>query len=192
MMRVTTTVAMAAPAFAFTLFLSACAPDAASSPYVGQETREIKALGPEEVEGLLTGEGLGYALAAELNGLPGPRHVLDAAAELGLDAGQRSRIQAIFDDMNAEAVRLGTELVAGERDLDRLLAGGDATPEAVAEATTALGRLEGRLRAVHLHAHLATTPLLTEHQRARYWEIRGYAAGAADGGGQDHTAHPGH
>jgi len=45
------------------------------TPYAGLETREIKALSPEEVEELLAGEGLGYALAAELNRYPGPREI---------------------------------------------------------------------------------------------------------------------
>jgi len=35
-----------------------------------QETREIKALSTEEVDGYLKGEGMGLAKAAELNGFP--------------------------------------------------------------------------------------------------------------------------
>ncbi len=51
------------------------------SPYVGQEARGIKALSQDDVEGLLAGAGSpfgGMAKPAELNGYPGPRHVLDA------------------------------------------------------------------------------------------------------------------
>jgi hypothetical protein len=49
------------------------------SPYAGQQTRAIKALSPEDLAGLLNGEGMGMAKAAELNGYPGPVHVLELA-----------------------------------------------------------------------------------------------------------------
>jgi hypothetical protein len=39
------------------------------SPYVGQETREIKALSQQEIDDYLNGSGLGYTKAAELNHL---------------------------------------------------------------------------------------------------------------------------
>jgi hypothetical protein len=41
------------------------------SPYAGQEKREIKALSAEDIEGYLTGQGMGFAKAAELNHYPG-------------------------------------------------------------------------------------------------------------------------
>jgi hypothetical protein len=47
-----------------------------STPYAGQQHRIIKALSEEEIAALLKGEGLGMAKAAELNGYPGPLHVL--------------------------------------------------------------------------------------------------------------------
>jgi hypothetical protein len=40
-----------------------------------------------------------------------------------------------------------------------------------------IARLKGRLRAVHLKAHLAVRPLLTAHQVARYNALRGYGGG---------------
>ena len=55
------------------------------SPYAGQEKREIKALSQEDVEGYLTGQGMGFAKAAELNQYPGPKHVLELARELRLE-----------------------------------------------------------------------------------------------------------
>lgn len=172
---------------------AACGGEAApeTSPYGSEQGRTIKALAEDEVAELLVGEGMGYALAAELNGIPGPRHVLDAAGELGLEAGQRARVQAIFDAMQAEAKRLGAALVEGERALDSLMAAGAPSADEVARRTVELGRLEGELRNVHLQAHLATDPLLTAAQRARYRDLRGYGgddAGAAAG----HDGHPGH
>jgi hypothetical protein len=44
-----------------------------SSPYSGQETREIKALSRDEISGYLSGDGMGFAKAAELNHYPGPK-----------------------------------------------------------------------------------------------------------------------
>ncbi|MBW3551885.1 MAG: hypothetical protein KY466_00170 [Gemmatimonadetes bacterium] len=171
-----------------------CGGSAAPSPYAGEESRAIKALDEAEVSGLLAGEGMGFALAAELNGLPGPRHVLDAAEALELDSDQRVRVQAIFEAMNTEAVRLGSAIVEGERELDRLFGSGAATRTDVAERTVALGTLRGRLRNAHLQAHLQTAPLLTEHQRMRYRDVRGYGTRSADGAAAqaEHSGHPGH
>jgi len=103
----------------------------APSPYVGQETREIKALDADRVAGLLAGEGLGYALAAELNGLPGPKHVLELATALGLSEEQRAVTAAIFEAMREAAVELGRRIVAAERTLDRGFAEGVADADAV-------------------------------------------------------------
>jgi hypothetical protein len=40
---------------------------------------------------LLSGQGSGFAKPAELNGYPGPAHVLELAGPLGLDAPQLHR-----------------------------------------------------------------------------------------------------
>lgn len=40
------------------------------SPHAQHIGREIKALSPQQIEGLLAGEGMGLALAAELNDIP--------------------------------------------------------------------------------------------------------------------------
>ncbi len=84
---------------------------AASGGYQGQETREIKALSADEVNAYLQGKGMGLAKAAELNGYPGPAHVLELATDLGLTAEQRSRTEALFASMSKEAIALGTELI---------------------------------------------------------------------------------
>lgn len=174
--------------------VTGCGGSAAPSPYVAEASRDIKALDDAEVAGLLAGEGMGFALAAELNGLPGPRHVLDAAGELELDSDQRVRVQAIFEAMNSEAVRLGSAIVEGERELDRLFGSGAATATEVAERTVALGTVRGRLRNAHLQAHLETARVLTEHQRMRYREIRGYGTSSAEGSAAqaEHSGHTGH
>lgn len=147
---------------------------AADMPYAGQQARTVKALSDEDIAALRNGEGMGMAKAAELNGYPGPKHVLDFAQQLQLTDLQRHDVQAIFDRMSTAAKPLGGELIAQEQALDRLFAKGDITPDRLAAATAAIGELRGRLRAVHLSAHLETRALLNPDQVARYQQLRGY------------------
>lgn len=159
---------------------------AQTSPYAGLEGREIKALSPQQIEGYLSGHGMSLALPAELNGYPGPKHVLELAGELHLDAGQAQRVQEIFDAMHREAVDLGGEVVAAEAGLDRLFAGGGATAEVVRQTLDELGRLQAQLRYAHLRAHLETRAALSPQQIERYAQLRGY------GGDGEPAHHPGH
>jgi hypothetical protein len=83
------------------------------------QTRSIKALSEQQIADLKAGRGMGLALAAELNGYPGPVHVLELSDKLGLSAEQKSRIEALFESMKAEAVPLGEKLLAQETTLDQ-------------------------------------------------------------------------
>jgi Spy/CpxP family protein refolding chaperone len=156
------------------------------NPYAGQEMRAIKALSDEDIAGLLKGEGMGFAKAAELNGYPGPRHVLDLAAQLKLTDAQRRQVQAIFERMSAGAKPLGAELVDRERSLDALFTRGEIRPDRLAIETAAIAKLSGRLRAVHLAAHLETKALLTPGQVAQYQQLRGYQDPSAPHGHHNH------
>lgn len=55
----------------------------AAAPYAGIARRSVKALSDREISDLRTGRGMGLALAAELNGYPGPAHVLELAERVG-------------------------------------------------------------------------------------------------------------
>ena len=176
---------MAAP---LVLLLAAFPALAQHSPYAGQETREVKALSPEEIAELLDGRGMGMAKAAELNAYPGPAHVLDLGAQLGLDDRQRDALQAVKQAMTAAARSLGADILGRERELDRMFAEGRADRETVARTAEDIGRLQGRLRGVHLAAHIETRALLSAAQIRRYDELRGYRAG---GGAAGHHG-PGH
>jgi hypothetical protein len=92
-----------------------------TSPYVGQEKRTIKSLSATEVADLLAGKGLGFAKAAELNGYPGPSHVLELSSQLKLSDEQVAKTQIIFQRMEAEAKGLGARLVEAERELNDCL-----------------------------------------------------------------------
>ena len=160
--------------------------DAVRSPYAGQEGREIKSLSSEEIAGLLAGEGMGFAKAAELNHYPGPRHVLDLLAELNLDENQHEAAQEIFSRMNRRAVELGEQLVALERELDDLFVSRSADEESLRSLVSRWGELQGALRFAHLKAHLEMTEILDQAQRHRYVQLRGYLDGGNQGG---HDAH---
>lgn len=157
------------------------------APYAGQQDRGIKALSEAEIESYLSGEGMGLAKAAELNGHPGPRHVLELADNLDLTLEQRRDSQKIFDEMHAEALRLGKQIVERERDLDRALAAEGVDREMLRAALEELGRLQARLRYTHLAAHIAQREVLNEEQISAYRALRGYGSGA-DGPahGDDH------
>jgi Spy/CpxP family protein refolding chaperone len=145
------------------------------SPYAGQQSRDIKALSEEDVQGLLAGAGSGLAKAAELNRYPGPMHVLEQAQALELSAAQRDAIEGVMRRHKAEARGLGEQVVRLERDLDAAFAGGNATEEGVGRLLARLGEANARLRGSHLNAHIATRAILTPQQVESYVKLRGYA-----------------
>ncbi len=144
------------------------------TPYAGLHQRTVKALSEQQMSDLRTGRGMGLALAAELNGYPGPMHVLELADQLDLSADLRRRMRGLFDAMKAEAVPAGETLIARETSLDRAFAERTVTPATLTALTTEIGEAQGRLRAIHLKYHLTTAELLSPHQRHRYAELRGY------------------
>jgi Spy/CpxP family protein refolding chaperone len=158
-----------------TLLLFAGSANAASpSPYVRQESREVKALSPQEISDYLSGRGMGLAKAAELNGYPGPVHVLELATQLDLTAEQQTKTEALFQKMQARAIALGQELIEEERALDRFFASHAVTSERLGDSLARIGTLQGQVRQVHLGAHIDQTALLTPAQVAKYNRLRGY------------------
>ncbi|HEX5865571.1 MAG TPA: periplasmic heavy metal sensor [Casimicrobiaceae bacterium] len=144
------------------------------SPYAGLEQREIKALSNEQIADLRAGRGMSLALPAEVNGYPGPRHVLELADALNLTPDQRASTQSLFAEMEREAMGLGARVIESERLLDTLFADGVGTPETLAAATTEAASLQGQLRAIHLKYHLDMKAMLTPEQVMRYNDLRGY------------------
>lgn len=161
--------------FALLFATSVCA-GTVSSRYAGQEQREIKSLSSDEVQSLLAGKGMGLAKAAELNGHPGPFHVLQLASELELTESQRAATEALFKSMETKASALGASLVQAERELDALFASKQVTPELLAEELEAIGQLQAKVRGAHLEVHLAQVKILSAEQIAMYTRLRGYAS----------------
>ncbi len=156
------------------IFSAACSPAPQPSPYAGQTESPVRGLTAQEVADLLAGRGAGYARTAELNSYPGPRHVLDLGRRLDLSDAQRERTQQVFDRMQRDAQRLGAAIVALEGELSAAFAGRVIAPGQLDARVDSLGSLYGRLRAVHLQAHLETTALLRADQIQAYDRLRGY------------------
>jgi len=147
---------------------------AQESTYVGLETREIKALSQEQIEGYIEGRGMGMALPAELNNYPGPKHVLELRDSLNINAMQEEQIQRIFNEMHEKAVKLGKSIVEKEKELDKLFASGEITDNSLASLISEISDLNGRLRFTHLNAHLRMVQVLDSAQIEKYDQLRGY------------------
>jgi len=162
------------------LALIAFAPAAlaqSQQPYASLEARPIKALSEQQIADLRAGRGMGLALAAELNGYPGPMHVLEMADALDLSSQQRAKIQELFAVMKADAIPLGERLIAQEAELDKAFANKTITAATLAASTEAIGATHSALRQTHLKYHLSTVEELTPAQTQRYAELRGYKGG---------------
>ena len=141
----------------------------APSPYKGFQSRTIKSLSDSDIEELRQGRGWGLALPAELNGLPGPAHVLELQNELEL-----SEIQNIFDEMRTEAIAKGETLIQAELALSQAFETRDIDQARLASLIDAAANARAELRYVHLSRHLMTPEVLTPHQTQLYMVLRGY------------------
>ena len=148
-----------------------------ASPYAGRAKSGIAALTVQQIEELRAGAGMGFALPAELNHFPGPRHVLELADSLALTAGQRQAVEAIRVRMSGEAVKLGEQIIEAERQLDQRFAHAHIDAAALREMTSRIAELYGILRYTHLAAHLETRAVLTPGQVSAYDRLRGYTGG---------------
>jgi hypothetical protein len=146
------------------------------SPYAGFETRAIKSLSDADMDELKRGGGWGLALPAELNGMPGPAHLLELKDEIGLSADQIAEIEAIYDEMKIEAIAAGRRFIAAEAAIEQAFAVGGTDAEQLRMLIDQSAAARSELRFVHLSRHLMTPPLLTAQQIQRYKVLRGYAA----------------
>lgn len=143
-------------------------------PYAGLQSRSLKALSEAQIADLRAGRGMTLALAAELNGYPGPLHVIELADALALTPEQRTRMQALYEAMKTEAIGLGEQLIVQEAELDRAFASHGVTQPSLIAATSQIGQTQAALRATHLSYHLLTLEMLTPDQMQRYAQLRGY------------------
>ena len=146
------------------------------SKYAGEEKREIKSLSATDIEELQNGKGWGLAKAAELNGVPGPAHLLEMKEEIELSAEQIRVIEDIYIKMKQEAVSLGLELIELERELNNHFANRTITNELLRQILQKIAQVHGQLRYVHLSTHLKTPDILKSEQITLYNKLRGYSS----------------
>jgi hypothetical protein len=159
------------PTFAFS-----AADHSHKSKYAGEEKREIKSLSATDIEELQNGKGWGLAKAAELNGVPGPAHLLEMKEEIDLNAEQIRAIEDIYRKMKQEAVPLGLELIELERELNNHFANRTITNELLRQILQKIAQVHRQLRLVHLSTHLKTPDILKSEQIMLYNKLRGYSS----------------
>ena len=146
------------------------------SKYAGEEKRKIKSLSATDIEELQNGKGWGLAIAAELNGVPGPVHLLEMKEEINLSAEQIQAIEDIYIKMKQEAVPLGLELIELERELNNHFANRTITNELLRQILQKIAQVHKQLRYVHLSTHLKTPDILKSEQITLYNKLRGYSS----------------
>lgn len=145
------------------------------TPYAGFETREIKSLSNQDIAELRRGGGWGLALPAELNGLPGPAHLLELQEELALSNDQVAEITALFEEMRTEAIAAGEKFIAAEAAVSAAFEDTEVSEDELAILLAKAAEAQAALRMVHLSRHLATPALLSDDQIRRYSVLRGYS-----------------
>lgn len=151
------------------------AQQAHSSKYSGQETRLIKSLSPDDIAELRRGGGWGLARAAELNGVPGPAHLLELKDGISLSKDQVGAIETIRNEMKRKAVTQGEKLIALERRLDRHFSGGTITDDILRALLVEIAETRQSLRYIHLSTHLKMPAILSVAQTDKYNALRGYS-----------------
>ena len=155
--------------------LSVSAGQGYQSEYAGQEHRKIKSLSADDINELTKGGGWGLAKVAELNGVPGPAHILEMADEIHLTVTQEKEIQKIFNGMKAEAMELGEKLIQLEMELNTHFANRTISQPLLEQSVHEIENVRAKLRIVHLSTHLKTPDILTNEQIVLYNELRGYS-----------------
>lgn len=145
------------------------------SPYVGLHERAIKSLSDADIEELRRGGGWGLALPAELNGVPGPAHLLELKDEIPLSPDQVRQTQRLFDAMKEAAIPAGERLIAAEAAIEASFASGSANENDLRHMLAVAESARAELRFVHLSQHYKTLEFLSPSQIQRYNILRGYA-----------------
>lgn len=148
---------------------------AAHSPYAGMHDRAIKSLSDADIEELRRGGGWGLALPAELNGVPGPAHLLALRDQVPLSQDQVDKVQVLFEDMRKAAIPTGERLIAAEAAIEAAFAEGRVEETSLRKLLAEAEAARAELRFIHLAQHYKTVQFLTPEQIARYKVLRGYA-----------------
>lgn len=168
-------VMLVAAAVCFPLVSQAQHNHAGHTSCAGMQQRAIKSLSDADIQELRRSGGWGLALPAELNGMPGPAHLLELKDQIPLTAEQAQRIHALFDDMKRAAIPAGERLIQTESEIEAAFASGKVDESTLRQLVTAAESARAELRIIHLSQHFKTVPLLRPEQIQRYTVLRGYA-----------------
>ena len=145
------------------------------TPYAGMQNRAIKSLSDNDIKELRRGGGWGLALAAELNGMPGPAHMMELKEQIALNQDQVTKTQALLDDMRKAAIPTGERLIAAELALENAFAKGAVEEASLRRLLAEAESARTELRFIHLSQHYKTVQFLKPEQIKRYNILRGYA-----------------
>lgn len=148
---------------------------AGQTPYAGMQNRAIKSLSESDINELRRGGGWGLALAAELNGMPGPFHLLELKDKIPLASDQVDKTQVLLDEMRKAAIPTGERLIAAEKALGSAFATGKVDESSLHRLLADAESARSELRFIHLSQHYKTVLFLTPEQIKRYNVLRGYA-----------------
>ena len=148
-------------------------------PYAVVEPPLICTLTVNDTEDVKEGNGMGLALAGELNGYPGPRHAIDLAEQLHLSPDQVAKLNEFYAAMKSETMPMGATLIAQERSLNDDFAARTVTLSSLETHSRLIVESQATRRTAHLKYHLATAAILTAAQIQRYEELRGYKGNAS-------------
>ena len=170
-------------------FFQVCQISLASSLYVEKKSQAIKTLSEQTIQQLLRGDGMGFALAAELNAYPGSKHVLELQNELSLSPDQVKLSHDLFEKMNHQAIVYGETIIQAEGELENLFQTNNATPDNVETLVALISQTQAKLRSLHLVTHIHQLRILTPEQNRHYQQLRGYLESSEHSSHQNGRTH---
>ena len=144
----------------------------AEAQQAGHKGGDPQAMQAREFRNLQQGRGMGMGRVAELNGYPGPKHVLEHAEALELSEGQIERSREIMSRVKSRAPELGKQVVDAEKQLEAMFAEDNVDAASMDSLLMQIAELRAQLRSLHLTAHLDQAAVLTEAQITKYTELR--------------------
>ncbi|XWN33064.1 MAG: hypothetical protein ROR55_08310 [Devosia sp.] len=148
-------------------------PETRAAANANLDNARVKALSAADILAIRRGEGWGFARPAELNGVPGPLHVLELAEELNLTRDQILAIKTIRDQMREDAIAAGERYIAAEIALDEAFVRSTPSLQEISTLVEMAGQARTALRRIHLNAHIETPKILSLEQIASYNKLRG-------------------
>ena len=114
------------------------------------------------------------AKPAELNGYPGPRHVLDAfeAREFDLTKQQHEQTKALYEKMRSGAIKLGKQIIDIEKEINDAFVNRTIAEEFLQNKVSESANLYSQLRVAHLKYHLSMIEILSPQQVEKYNKLR--------------------